>query len=55
MEQYAFFGGFSGTVRQMLGVCPDYLTPEQLEFPIAVLRFSFSEKMELSHRMCWAA
>ena len=50
VEQYAFFGGFSGTVRQMLGVCPDYLTPEQLEFPIAVLRFSFSEKMELSHR-----
>lgn len=48
--QYAFFGGFSGARRQMLGVCPDYLTPEQLEFPIAVLRFSFSEKMELSHR-----
>lgn len=50
VEQYAFFGGFSGAGRQILGVCPDYLTPDQLEFPIAVLRFSFSEKMELSHR-----
>ncbi len=49
-ERHAFFGGFSGAVRQMLGVCPDYLTLEQLEFPIAVLRFDFSEKMELSHR-----
>ena len=49
-EQYAFFGGFSGARRQMLGICPDYLSPEQLEFPIAVLRFSFSEKMELTHR-----
>lgn len=50
ITQYAFFGGFAGAGRKMLGVCPDYLLPEQLEFPIAVLRFDFSQKVELTHR-----
>lgn len=50
VSQYAFFGGFSGARRLMLGVCPDYLTPEQLEFPIAVLRFDFPKQAQLSHR-----
>ncbi len=36
--------------RRMLGLAPSYLTPDQLEFPIAVLAVTWPARFSLTHR-----
>ena len=49
-RSYCLSGGFAGAVRKMLCVYPDYLTPEELEFPIRFLAFTFRKEDALTHR-----
>lgn len=47
---YAYFGGYEQAERVMLGVYPDYLGEENLEFPVTVLKFTYRREYPLSHR-----
>lgn len=44
------WGGFKDSERKMLGLFPDYLSPEPSLFPISEITFSFREADALSHR-----
>lgn len=47
---YRFWGGVEETERKMLGVAPDYMEAEDLEFPVSILEFDFHKDYRLSHR-----
>ncbi len=49
-ENWMLWGGYDHAQRQMLGVFPDYLEPEEAAFPIAALTFRFRKEDTLSHR-----
>lgn len=49
-RDYCFFGGYDGAVRKILCVYPDYLSPEELEFPLRFLAFTYRKSDELTHR-----
>lgn len=46
----AFFGGFTDAERRMLGVFPEFMQPDDSEFPIDQLVFSYRSGVSLSHR-----
>jgi RNA-binding protein YlmH len=46
----AFFGGFAGSERRMLGVFPKFLQPGEEAFPIERLVFSYRTGVSLTHR-----
>lgn len=45
-----FFGGFEEAERKVLGVFPDYLSPEEEPFPIQTVTFLYRKEDKLSHR-----
>lgn len=47
---YLFWGGFEGAERCILGLFPDYLSPQPSLFPLTPLTFTFRDEDELSHR-----
>lgn len=47
---YVLQGGYEGAERQVLLFFPDWLEPENAEFPIRCLRASFREEDKLTHR-----
>lgn len=49
-DNYMFFGGCHNNKRQMLGVFPDYSTPDKQLFPITSLEIEFPVRYSLSHR-----
>lgn len=48
--KYAFFGGYQGAERTILGVFPDWCEIDDSEFPIIPLTFKFNSSYTLSHR-----
>lgn len=48
--QYAFFGGYEDAERKVLGLFPDFLSPEEALFPLTALTFTYREEAALSHR-----
>lgn len=49
-NNYIFWGGHKDANRLMLGVFPEYFTPECASFPVVVLFISFSKLANISHR-----
>ncbi len=49
-QDYMFFGGCENTVRKVLGVFPDYMSPHESEFPITPVTAEFKSEYSLSHR-----
>jgi RNA-binding protein YlmH len=49
-SNYRYEGGFDGAERMMLGVYPDYLSEEELSFPIKLICFRYPKQFSLSHR-----
>lgn len=49
-NNYRFFGGLDECGRKMLGIAPDYMEAEDLDFPISVLEVRFHKDYQLSHR-----
>ena len=49
-NRYCYFGGASESERVMLGIYPDYMERDDLEFPIRVLEFSYRKQDQLTHR-----
>ena len=49
-QDYMFFGGCKNTVRKVLGVFPDYMPPDESEFPIVLVTAEFKSEYSLSHR-----
>ena len=49
-ENYRFFGGYDEAERVMLGLFPEYEDPEQAEFPLTALTFSYRPQDKPSHR-----
>lgn len=47
---YVLQGGYEGAERQIILFLPDWLEPENAEFPIRCLRASFREEDKLTHR-----
>ncbi len=45
-----FYGGFDGAERTVLGFYPDFLEPENSDFPIKCVKFAFRKADKLSHR-----
>jgi RNA-binding protein YlmH len=45
-----FFGGYDGAERKLLQFLPDWLAPENAEFPLRCLRASFRSEFALTHR-----
>ena len=48
--KHAFFGGYQGAERTILGVFPDWCEMDESEFPITPLTFNFNTSYTLSHR-----
>ncbi len=48
-DNYAFFGGYEGALRKILGVFPEYSDGNET-FPISVLNFRYRDTDKLSHR-----
>ena len=48
--QYCFFGGYEEAERKILGLFPDFLTPEESLFPLTALTFTYRDEATLSHR-----
>lgn len=46
----AFFGGYEGAERQMVGLFPDYIQPDEYVFPIKIIEFSYRVQDKLTHR-----
>lgn len=47
---YLFWGGFDDAERCVLGIFPDYLSPESSLFPLCAITFTFRDEDKLSHR-----
>lgn len=47
---FAFFGGYDGAERVMLGVFSDYTSPEDAQWPIEAITISSRPSAELTHR-----
>jgi len=45
-----FFGGYENAERVYLGVFPEYIQPDEDEYPITALEFSYREADKPSHR-----
>lgn len=44
------FGGYEGSERKVFGVFPDWVEPQESEFPVTALRFTKKYEKELNHR-----
>ncbi len=44
------FGGYDDAERRILGVFPDWIEPEEMEFPIQILEFVKKYDTKISHR-----
>ncbi len=49
-ENYCFFGGFENAERKMLCVYREYFEPENSDFPMEIITFTFRKENKLSHR-----
>ena len=49
-SNYAFFGGYDGAERVMLGVFCDYTSPEDAQWPIEAITLTSRPSAELTHR-----
>ncbi len=49
-DNYLFFGGFEGAKRKILGIFPQHISPEKLNFPITAIEFSYRKQDKLSHK-----
>jgi RNA-binding protein YlmH len=49
-HNYCFYGVFENAERQMLCVYKDYFKPENTDFPLACLTFSYRKENALTHR-----
>lgn len=49
-KNYSVFGGFENAERVMLCVYPDYMKPENSEFPISCMNVKYRKADKLSHR-----
>ncbi|MBQ8569663.1 MAG: RNA-binding protein [Oscillospiraceae bacterium] len=49
IDKYRFFGGYEGAVRTMLCIYPEYCEPENKDYPITAVRFSFREQDHPTH------
>ena len=49
-SNYLFYGGCKNNRRLMLGAFPDYMQPDQEDFPIVSLKIQYPSHYELSHR-----
>lgn len=47
---YAFFGGYNGAERCLLGVYPDYLDTDDVQPPITAVAFRYRPVAQISHR-----
>lgn len=50
ISEGVFFGGYAASERKLFGAFPEWMEPNDYEFPITALRFSKKYKKELSHR-----
>lgn len=49
-ENYRFFGGYENAQRKVLCVYDDYFMPEDKDFPVSAVTFSYNKSCSLSHR-----
>lgn len=49
-EHYRFWGGYEGAERCILGCFPDYLEPQNEEFPLVRLVFRYRAEKAVTHR-----
>ncbi|MGN0620929.1 MAG: RNA-binding protein [Porcipelethomonas sp.] len=49
-ENYRFFGGYDNAQRKVLCVYDDYFMPEDKEFPVSPVTFSYRRSYTLTHR-----
>ncbi len=50
ISDYCFWGGYEGATRVMLCVYPQYMKPENSEFPMSCINAKFRAVDKLSHR-----
>ena len=48
-SDYRFFGGYEGAVRTVLCVYPEYCAPEDADYPIKAVRFSYRSQDKPTH------
>lgn len=49
-ENYRFFGGYDNAQRKILCVFDDYFRPEDGDFPLSAVTFTYRKSYSLSHR-----
>lgn len=49
-ENFAFFGGYEGADRKVLGIFGEYSLPQTEDFPVKALTFTYSKREKLTHR-----
>ncbi len=49
-ENFLFYGGYDNAQRVMLGVYPDYMSSNEVIFPITAIEFSYPKAYELKHK-----
>ena len=49
-DGYAFFGGYENAERTAVGFFPEYSEPDDGEFPVCCVKYSFRKSDKLSHR-----
>lgn len=47
---FSFYGGHADAERAVLGIFPPYMEPDEQEFPLETVGFSFRKGVSLSHR-----
>lgn len=50
ISNFTFYGGYDDAQRVMLGVFPEYSEPDEAEFPITPVTFTYRTEDKLSHR-----
>ncbi|MGN1416489.1 MAG: RNA-binding protein [Oscillospiraceae bacterium] len=48
-SDYRFFGGYEGAVRTQLCVYPEYFAPDDADYPIKAVRFSYRSQDKPTH------
>lgn len=49
-RNFIFYGGYSQSERNMLGIFPEFIEPNNNLFPLTVLEFSYKQHYDLTHR-----
>lgn len=48
-EYFRFFGGYENAVRRVLCIYPEYNVPEDVDFPVKAIKFTFRQQDAVTH------